>query len=122
MWIQVLIAKENELKHLAAGTGPSPGWSYPSEDSPARISQDVNLYTALAQAQQVFELCLHSHRQAYLVCIDGQIEVLGVALSTGEAVEIQPADEMDLPMAITVGGGGSHMLIVEMAKERPLGI
>uniref|UniRef100_A0A061QT67 Pirin n=1 Tax=Tetraselmis sp. GSL018 TaxID=582737 RepID=A0A061QT67_9CHLO len=29
---------------------------------------------------------------------------------------------MDLPMAITVGGGGSHMLIVEMAKERPLGI
>ena len=62
------------------------------------------------------EISLDQSRQAYLVCIEGDLAVNEVSLSTRDAIEIVAEDNSHFPVKLTAGDTGSHFLIIEMKK------
>ncbi|PNW78730.1 hypothetical protein CHLRE_09g388208v5 [Chlamydomonas reinhardtii] len=111
--------RHNRLLRILGGTGPAPAW--PQLHSPHSISlhQDANVIVSESDAGTRFDLSLGPRRQAYLICIEGDMQVndqkLGMrdgARIVGGGSEAAPA-----PLSITAGSTGAHFLVVEMARS-----
>lgn len=79
--------------------------------------QDANVFVSEADASVVQNIELGSQRQAYLICIEGDLKVNEVDLSTRDAVEIVANGSNPFPVCLTAGNQGSHFLFIEMQKE-----
>jgi quercetin 2,3-dioxygenase len=93
--------RENRLLHLA---GPQGG------GGPVEIGADANLYAATLQAGKELALPIGKERQAYLILLEGKIEVNDIALKARDALESIAED-------ITLRSSeNAHFLLIEMAK------
>lgn len=80
------------------------------------IFQDANIYVSEMKPHLEYSLSLSHNRQAYMVCIEGSLEINGVSLDQRDAIEILPTKgEMDL--SITAGNNGTHLMLIEMSKQ-----
>lgn len=56
-------------------------------------------------------------RQAYLVVIEGELDVNGTPLAMRDAIEIVSTSASEpSPVKLESGAGGSHFMLIEMAR------
>ena len=79
-------------------------------------AQDANVFVSEADAGVAQQIQLGQTRQAYLVCIEGDVSVNQVELSTRDAIAMVADGTSELPVKLTAGPHGSHFLIIEMQK------
>ncbi|WP_346352940.1 pirin family protein [Azotosporobacter soli] len=95
-------ARENRLLHLAAPQGGG---------APVEIGADANLYAATLDAGKTLNVSVKKERQAYLLLLEGNLEVNGVELKARDALE-SVAEDLALRSS-----EDSHFLVIEMAKD-----
>ncbi len=93
----------NKLLHIVSGPGGA---------GDIKINQDANIYVSEIEGGGAAELNLGEGRQAYIVCIEGEIGVNGTELSERDAAEV--TDETTIKI---ITKAASHIIIVEMSKE-----
>lgn len=97
--------------------GDVPPWDNVNKASgDVRLHQDANVFVSEAEAGQAFTLSLGVARQAYLLCIEGDLQVNDAALSARDAAELRAASAT-LPLTLRAGPSGSHFMLIEMANE-----
>lgn len=79
-------------------------------EAPICLHADVNMYAATLDAGKTLDFPVKEGRQAYLVLIEGEADINGVALHMRDALEIVEEN-------ITVSAKeDAHLFVVEMAK------
>jgi len=109
---------KNQLQHLVS--------DIKNDDiqTPVKISQDVNVHATELDLGKKVMYKLPEGRQAYLVCLEGQIKVNGKILERQDACEITAAGGGAIELEATKvedtenGGKVAHVLIFSM-KEVP---
>ena len=109
--------RHNKLLHVLGGTGQLPSWDNIQKGAGINLHQDANVFVSEADAGLRQNIDLGPHRQVYLICIEGELNVNEVSLSTRDAVEIVSSDNSSFPVSLAAGSQGSHFLFIEMQKE-----
>ncbi|CAL8467958.1 g7496 [Coccomyxa elongata] len=106
--------RHNRLLHLLGGTGIPLAWNnVHSVGQPISLHQDVNVYVSENDPNVAQEIALGEGRQAYLVAIEGSLDVNGTSLEQRDAVELV-AGSQQMPVTLTSGNIGSHFMLIEM--------
>jgi len=80
--------------------------------APVKMHTDINVYATRVTEGNTIDFTVGEGRQAYLVLVEGEADINGVAVSARDAMEITEE-------SITVSPKGSaHVLLMEMAKEQ----
>jgi redox-sensitive bicupin YhaK (pirin superfamily) len=77
-----------------------------------RINQDANIFVSEVDKGQQLMVALQDGRQAYLLCIEGFLNINDIELVMGEAIEITGETQLTLDAL-----EDSHVLMVEMADN-----
>ena len=76
------------------------------------------MYVSEANAGFEQNVPLAPRRQMYLTCIEGTMTVNGVQLVRRDAAEVvNQSDTEPLPVSLTAGKDGAHLLLIEMARK-----
>jgi len=112
-------ARRNKLSWLVSDAASS-------RPAPVKIQQDANIFVSELDPSREASFSLRPDRQAYLVCVEGSVEVGPSASPSGEdggsaittsslemhdAAELTGAGELKL----TAAAQGAHVLLIEMA-------
>jgi quercetin 2,3-dioxygenase len=107
-------SKKNVLQHLASDTDRI------DLDTPVKMAQDVNCKAAELETGNSVTVDLGETRQAYLLCVEGTLEVNGRTLEKYDAMEIY-GNEAETTVEIkaigveeTENGEVAHFLIFDM--------
>jgi len=102
-------ARTNALAHIV-------GDARAGTSAPVGVSQDVNFHAAELEAGRSVAFAIKPGRQAYLLCVEGALELAG-AVETPLKLERHDAAELkgDGELLLTAGPA-SHLLLIEMAK------
>jgi len=86
-----------------------------ADKTPVKINQDVNIFVALAQQGVSLDFMVSENRQAYFLCMEGDVTVKGDHES--EELTRHDAAEVKGKNALVVTGktDDAHVMIVEMA-------
>lgn len=98
--------------------GQNPG--HPDEDSLYGCwphLQDANVFVSECDAGTKFSLALRAKRQAYLICIEGNLAVNNEQMTTRDAAEAVAGDAEPMQLRLEALQEGSHFMIIEMAKS-----
>eukprot|EP01025_Chloroclados_australasicus_P003640 TRINITY_DN10867_c0_g1_i1.p1 TRINITY_DN10867_c0_g1~~TRINITY_DN10867_c0_g1_i1.p1 ORF type:complete len:302 (-),score=11.78 TRINITY_DN10867_c0_g1_i1:223-1128(-) len=106
--------RHNKLLHIIGGTGKTPAWNNINSTQSIKLHQDANVFVSECDGGFQHKIDLGAKRQAYMVCIEGDVEVNGNKLNTRDAMEIVAEDNGDFPLTITAGQDGTHFMIIEM--------
>lgn len=108
-------AKKNVLQVLASDTDRT------DLDTPVKVAQDVNCRAAELEMDKSVTVNLDKNRQAYLLCIEGQLEVNGETVKKYDAVEIHGNEDDETALDIkatgveeTENGEVAHFLMFDM--------
>ena len=63
-----------------------------------------------------FDLVLGAKRQAYLICIEGDLAVNNEQMTTRDAAEVVAEDREPMQVRLEALQEGSHFMIIEMSK------
>ncbi len=114
-------SRRNRLLAVLQGTGAAPAWAAPLNASDAEavhLHQDATVMVSEFDPGHSVDVMLGADRQAYVVCIDGGLEVAGgdvsAHLDTREAAEVVAGGE-EMPLRLTAGPAGAHLMLIEMA-------
>ena len=77
-----------------------------------RINQDANIFVSEVDKGQQLMVPLQDGRQAYLLCVEGSLNINGTELMMGEAIEIAGENQLTLDAL-----EDSHLLMVEMFEN-----
>jgi redox-sensitive bicupin YhaK (pirin superfamily) len=77
-----------------------------------RIQQDVRLYAGLFDGNEQASLPLDATRMAYVHVVRGNVEVNGVALSGGDALQLRDVDAVAIRL-----GQNAEVLVFDLIKE-----
>jgi len=102
-------ARTNALAHIV-------GDARAGTSAPVGIAQDCNFFASELEAGKSVEFALKTGRQAYLLCLEGAIDISGAVeaplpLQRHDAVECRGDGEMTITSAASTA---SHLLLVEM--------
>lgn len=106
-------ARRNELQHLVSSIEKK------DVSTPVEIHQDLDGYTAELELAKSVKLDLEDDRQAYLLCVEGELEVNGETLKKHDACEILGGGRLDIKatgVEETEGGEVAHLLLYSMPK------
>ena len=86
--------------------------------------QDAHVFVSENDAGVEHSVELGAGRQAYLVCIEGSAQLAGPPGEEGGAVQLEARDaaalvagsSVPLPVTITAGKAGAHLLLIEMKQ------
>jgi redox-sensitive bicupin YhaK (pirin superfamily) len=125
--------RHNTLLAVLQGTGRVPYWATPRPGEPITLHQDATVIVSQFDPNFSQEISLGRHLQAYIVCIEGTMdiatpsdsttsnknstEVSGTALGMREAAEIVAGKDDDLDLVLTAGKQGAHFMIIEMSSQ-----
>lgn len=110
--------RANTLLQILYGTGTPPAWdNITRKGDPIHLHQDVNVFVSENQPHKQYTLPLAPGRAAYIININGHLDVNGVALEKSDAAEVENRDpQQALGMTLTAGEGGSHFMVIEMTQ------
>ena len=74
------------------------------------------MFVSEADAGVLQVISLDQNRQAYLICIEGDLAVNEVQLSMRDAIEIVAQESSPFSVRLSAGETGSHFLLIEMQK------
>jgi hypothetical protein len=77
-----------------------------------RINQDANIFVSEVDKGQQLTVGLQDRRQAYLLCVEGSLNINGIELMTSEAIEVAGETQLTLNAL-----EDSHLLMVEMFEN-----
>jgi quercetin 2,3-dioxygenase len=103
------IVRSNVWAHMVSGVKSN-------SRTPVKINQDANLYVSELSPGNVLELTLSAGRQAYLLCVDGGVDVK-VEGSTMQSLVKHDAAEVVGPVSLQLWAQvnkGAHLLYLEM--------
>ena len=81
------------------------------------INQNFNLFVSEIESGNSIEFELYPSRQAYVLCLEGGLQVNDMMLVKHEAAEIQPASEtLSLTFHGQTGEEQTNLLLYEMGK------
>jgi redox-sensitive bicupin YhaK (pirin superfamily) len=105
-------SKKNKLQHLASDTADH------SMDTPVKVNQDVNCKACELDLGQTLHVDVPKDRQAYLLCLEGTLEINGQMLSKYDGMEIQGDDDgLEIKATAveeTENGQVAHFLMFDM--------
>ncbi|KAL3903606.1 MAG: hypothetical protein SGARI_005299, partial [Bacillariaceae sp.] len=107
-------AKKNTLQHLASDTQRD------DLDTPVKVAQDVNCNAAELELGKSTSIHLGKERQAYLLCVEGQLEVNGKKMEKYDGMEIEGDEEASAleikatGVEATENGDVAHFLMFDM--------
>lgn len=108
-------AKKNEVQYLASDT------SNDAVDTPVKVNQDVDTYAAELELGKSVPLDLANGRQAYLLCVEGTLEVNGKSLAKHDGAEIHgdgtPLEVKATGVEATENGEVAHFLMFSMKED-----
>ena len=78
--------------------------------------QDANVIVSENDAGAEHSIDLGPGRQAYMVCIEGSLDVNDVQLSQRDAVELVAGSSDPMPLTLRSGADGSHFMLIEMQQ------
>jgi redox-sensitive bicupin YhaK (pirin superfamily) len=112
--------RHNKLLHLLGGTGTVPEWKTIQQGHGIQLHQDANVFVSESDSGVSHSVDLGPSRQAYLVCIEGQMTVDDGSSSThltmrDAAAVVNPSPD-PLPLVLKAGESGAHFLLIEMQK------
>ena len=81
------------------------------------IMQDANVFVSESEAGTSFSIDLGARRQAYLICIEGNLAVNDEEMMTRDAAEAVAHDTEPMQLQLKALQKGSHFMIIEMAKS-----
>jgi len=107
--------RTNRLFHAVTGpTAAAAGaLASPPDDRRIVISQDANVFVSEFDPEHPQTFPVRTGRQAYLVCIEGELYVNDTKMATRDA--LMAAGPIDLQFSTPTR---AHFLMVEMARER----
>jgi redox-sensitive bicupin YhaK (pirin superfamily) len=109
--------RANTLLQILHGTGQPPNWQgITRKGTPIHLHQDVNVFVSENEAGRKYELPLAPGRAAYIININGELDVNGVKLNPSDAAEVESKGVEDMPLTLTAGDNGSHFMVIEMAQ------
>ena len=80
-----------------------------------KINQDCNVFaTELSAGKTSQPFSIAAGRQAYMLCVEGEIQFQKHSLARHDAAEIKGAIDLEL----TAGPSGAFVLMFEMAQTR----
>ncbi|KAL3693211.1 hypothetical protein R1sor_006862 [Riccia sorocarpa] len=79
------------------------------------IHQDVNMYVSEADQGVSQTFTLQKKRQAYLVCIEGNLSVNGTNMSARDAMEVRGKKDSEFQLELKADTSGAHFFMIEMA-------
>lgn len=80
------------------------------------VLQDANVFVSECDAGMKFDLALGAKRQAYLICIEGDLAVNNEQMTTRDAAEAVAEDGQPMQLQLEASQKGSHFMIIEMSK------
>lgn len=106
-------SQKNTLRFLASDSANK------NVDSPVKVNQDVNCKAAELELGKSTQVEIPNGRQAYLLCIEGELEVNGKTLTKYDGMEIHGVDEGVLDIKATdveetESGKVAHFLMFDM--------
>lgn len=108
-------SKKNVLQHLASDTKRT------DLETPVKVAQDVNCKAAELEMGKSVKVDLGESRQAYLLCVEGELEVNGQKMEKYDGMEIHGMDAADSMLEIkatgvedTENGQVAHFLMFDM--------
>ena len=81
------------------------------------LLQDANVFVSECDAGTKFDLALGAKRQAYLICIEGDLLVNNEQMTTRDAAEAVAEDGEPMRLQLEALQQGSHFMIIEMYKS-----
>lgn len=108
-------SRHNRLLHLLGGTSAMPAWPQVSQPSATKLHQDCNVFVSEADAGQKLECPLAAGRQMYALCMEGSMQLNELSMGKRDAAEVTTGGS-DLPLAITAGRDGCHLMLIEMQQ------
>lgn len=109
--------RANTLLQILHGTGQPPAWAgITRKGTPIHLHQDVNVFVSENEPDRKYELPLAPGRAAYIININGTLDVNGVQLDRSDAAEAESKGVEALPLTLTAGAEGSHFMVIEMAQ------
>ncbi|GLC38466.1 hypothetical protein PLESTB_001728900 [Pleodorina starrii] len=113
--------RHNRLLQILGGTGSPPEWPNTHNPHSIRLHQDANVFVSESEPGVRFDLSLGPTRQAYLICIEGDLRANDVQLDTRDGARLVGAAGGvaggAAALSLTAGPTGAHFLIVEMARS-----
>ena len=85
--------------------------------APLLLLQDANVFVSESQPGTSFSIDLGARRQAYLICIEGNLAVNDEEMTTRDAAEAVAHDTEPMQLQLKALQQGSHFMIIEMAKS-----
>ena len=104
--------KKNQLRHLVSSVDSN-------EETPVKINQSVDGYAAELEMSQSTTVHQKDERQAYLLCIEGELQVNGHPLKKYDACEIVgggPVEIIATNVESTENGHVAHFLMYTMPE------
>lgn len=110
--------RADTLLQILHGTGTPPSWpEITRKGTPIHLHQDVNVFVSENQAGRKYELPLAPGRAAYVININGALDVNGVHLEPSDAAEVENRNVDDMPLTLASGDKGSHFMVIEMKQH-----
>eukprot|EP00051_Salpingoeca_urceolata_P002222 m.48216 g.48216 ORF g.48216 m.48216 type:complete len:269 (+) comp11980_c0_seq1:316-1122(+) len=105
--------RKNKFAHLVSDIASSAG-------TPVKINQDASIYVGEPDQATTLAFDVAQGRGAYLLCMEGTVDVAGSAHEGTQALERHDAARIRgaNSLQITATSPGSHVLIVEMACSK----
>ena len=75
------------------------------------------MFVSECDAGTKFSMELGAKRQAYLICIEGDLAVNEAKMTTRDAAEAVADDSEPMQLQLEALQQGSHFMIIEMVKE-----
>lgn len=109
------LSRKNTVHHLASDS------SNDSLDTPVKVNQDVDTYAAELELDQSVVVDLPQGRQAYLLCVEGTLDVNGQTMNKHDGAEIHgdgtPLNIKAIGVEATENGNVGHFLMFSMKDD-----
>jgi quercetin 2,3-dioxygenase len=111
----------NEVVHLVSENAASTTGEHGAVSAPVQINQDVDVHAAELELGETVTMEIPAGRQAYLLCVEGKLDINGSELSKYDACEVFQGGTLKImasDVEETERGNVAHFLMFTM-KEVP---
>lgn len=109
--------RHNKLLLILGGSNAAPSWERVAPGKGINLHQDANVFVSECDAGIKFSITLGAKRQAYLICIEGDLAVNDDKMTTRDAAEAVADDSEPMQLQLEALQKGSHFMIIEMVKS-----
>eukprot|EP00879_Flechtneria_rotunda_P001327 GHRR01001477.1.p1 GENE.GHRR01001477.1~~GHRR01001477.1.p1 ORF type:complete len:215 (+),score=56.36 GHRR01001477.1:905-1549(+) len=108
--------RHNKLLQVLSGTSAAPSWPSIHRNGCISLHQDANVFVSESDAGKEYELELGPKRQAYLLCMEGSMQVNDEKLQMRDAAAVKSDDRRSTLVKLATQQG-AHFMVIELAQS-----